>query len=131
MSSCLKKKHVMNEILSGDVEIKDGHQLVKVLKTQGNHLYEVQTTDNRQFLVSMPSKFRNTIWIKPGSFVIIEFIAEGNKVKGEIVKILLKEHVKEMKKDSRWQQEFDIFEQSISNEDNQIKSTSSSEEESS
>lgn len=122
MSSCLKKKHVLNEILSGDIEIKDDHKLAQVLKTRGNHLYEVRTTDNRQFLVSMPSKFRNTIWIKPGSFVIIEFIAEGNKVKGEIVKILLKEHVKEMKKNSFWLHEFDILEQAESKRENDDKS---------
>lgn len=107
MSASTKKKHVINEIMDDDCRVLEDQILVKVLGPRGNHLYEVLAADGTTFLASMPSKFRNTVWIKGGSFVVIESIKEGNKVKGEIVKILLKHHIKQMKKDGKWVAEFD------------------------
>lgn len=106
MSASTKKKHVISEIMDDNYYTVENQTLVKVLGPRGNHLYEVIAADGTTFLASMPSKFRNTVWIKNGSFVVIEPIEEGNKVKGEIVKILLKHHIKQMKKDGKWIQEF-------------------------
>lgn len=106
MSSCTKRKHVINELLHNNVGIGDNQKLAKVVKSRGNHLYEVRTAENEHFLASMPSKFRNTIWIKQGSIVIVESIEEGNKVKGEIVNVLLKEQVKQLKKNEKWLNDF-------------------------
>lgn len=50
----------------------------------------------------MPSKFRKSFWIKRGDFVIVEMIAEGEKVKAEIVRILNGEHVKEFTRAGVW-----------------------------
>lgn len=107
MSVSTKKKHVISEIMDDNYYTVENQTLVKVLGPRGNHLYEVIAADGTTFLASMPSKFRNTVWIKNGSFVVIEPIEEGNKVKGEIVKILLKHHIKQMKKDGNWIPEFD------------------------
>ncbi|XKL61225.1 hypothetical protein PGB90_008282 [Kerria lacca] len=116
MSASTKKKHVINEMLDDHCYIRNNQQLVKVLSTKGNHLYEVKSIKNEIFLVSMPSKFRNTVWIKAGSYVIVETIDEGKKVKGEIVYILLKHHIKQMKKEKNWPAQFDNTE--ISNWEN-------------
>lgn len=103
----LKKKHVINEVLDDECCVGANQQLVKVLAPCGNYLYEVCTTGGETFLASMPSKFRNTVWIRKGSFVIIESIDEGQKVRGEIVKVLLKHHLKQLKKEGSWPKEFD------------------------
>lgn len=103
----LKKKHVINAVLDDDCHIGEQQRLVKVVASCGNYLYEVCTTGGETFLVSMPSKFRNTVWIRKGSFVVIESIDEGQKVRGEIVTVLLKHHLKQLKKDGRWPKEFD------------------------
>lgn len=108
-------------------ESKDGdfdppgvnQQFAQILKSRGNNLHEVEPavyavpdendenqTQEKTFLVSMPTKFRKNIWVKRGSFVIIEMIAEGQKVKGEIARILLPEHIKEFKKDGIWPEKF-------------------------
>lgn len=63
-----------------------------------------QTTTT--FLVSMPNKFRKNIWVRRGSFVVIEMIAEGKKVKAEITRILLPEHVRQFQKDGIWPAKF-------------------------
>ena len=48
--------------------------------------------------VSMPTKFRKNVWIKRGDFVMVQPIDEGDKVKAEIVHILMdKHHIKYIK----------------------------------
>ncbi|XP_044753899.1 probable RNA-binding protein EIF1AD [Coccinella septempunctata] len=42
------------------------------------------------------------MWVKPGSFVIIQPIQEGVKVKGEIVRVLITQHIKYFKEDKIW-----------------------------
>ena len=84
---------------------------------RGNNLHEVASHCNEHFLVSMPSKFRRSVWIKrgvlgllmlvlqvscPGDYVIVEPIAEGNRVKAEIVHILYPKHVRYLKQRDMW-----------------------------
>ena len=48
--------------------------------------------------VSMPTKFRKNLWIKRGDYVLVRPIEEGDKVRAEIVQILMdKYHVKYIK----------------------------------
>jgi len=56
--------------------------------------------------VSMPNKFRKSMWVKRGDFLLIEPIEEGDKVKAEICKILTPEHVKEYTKAGVWPDKF-------------------------
>ena len=70
----------------------------------------------------MPTKFRKNVWIKRGSYVLVEEIDEGDKVKAEIVRVLSAEHEKEFKKHNLWPKKFtkkrDCDE--MSNEDDEI-----------
>jgi len=54
----------------------------------------------------MPNKFRKSMWVKRGDFLLIEPIEEGDKVKAEICKILTPEHVKEYTKAGVWPDKF-------------------------
>ena len=46
----------------------------------------------------MPTKFRKNVWIKRGDYVLVQPIEEGDKVRAEIVQILMdKYHVKYIK----------------------------------
>ncbi|KAK9875773.1 hypothetical protein WA026_009566 [Henosepilachna vigintioctopunctata] len=107
MSRATKRKHVMREVLEDDFSPpKENQQIVRIVASRGNNLHQVEAPDSSTFLVSMPTKFRRNIWVKRGDFVIIEPIVEGDKVKGEIVKILSAEHIKWFKKDNIWPQAF-------------------------
>jgi probable RNA-binding protein EIF1AD len=46
------------------------------------------------------------VWIKRGDFVLVEPIAEGDKVKAEIVAILTSEHVKFFQANNQWPEQF-------------------------
>lgn len=117
MSRAMKRKHVLRENLKDDFSLPTAdQQIVKILKNTGNNLHAVQSPDGDTFLVSMPTKFRGNIYVRRGSFVLIEPIKEGVKVKGEIVRILTSEHIKYFKQDNVWPKEFSSEDQKNSND---------------
>ncbi|UXI16444.1 UDP-glycosyltransferase [Sarcoptes scabiei] len=107
MTATTKKKHVIQEMFEHFQEPDDAQDIVKVIRGCGNNLHEVVTAKGDQYLVSMPSKFRRSIWIKRGDYLIVNSIEEGNKVKAEIHSILLKDHIRHLKNQNKWPKEFD------------------------
>lgn len=130
MSRVNKRKHVLfNELGPNDfMPPTENQQFARVVKSRGNNLHEVEPADSTltgagikttsandtncdkagsTFLVSMPHKFRKNIWIRRDNFIVIEMISEGHKVKGEIVRVLMPEHVRQFKKDGIWPAKFD------------------------
>ncbi|XP_066214538.1 probable RNA-binding protein EIF1AD [Saccopteryx leptura] len=106
MSQATKRKHVVKEVLGEHMVPSGRQQIVKVLRTPGNNLHEVETAQGQCFLVSMPSKYRKNIWIKRGDFLIVDPIEEGEKVKAEISFVLCKPHVRALQKDGQWPEAF-------------------------
>ena len=80
MSSTTKKKHVCREVLDDYVLPSGSQEIVRVQGGRGNNLHEVIDASGKSYLVSMPTKFRKSVWIKRGDFVIVEPIEEGDKV---------------------------------------------------
>lgn len=108
MSRATKRKHVMKEVLEDDFSLPTSEQeIVRVLESRGNNLHQVESADKNTFLISMPTKFRRTVWVKRGDYILIEPIAEGDKVKGEMVRVLSNEHIKYFKKNNKWPVMFD------------------------
>ena len=107
-----KKKHVVNEALQRYELPDDKHYVVKIVAPRGNNLHEVITPSGTTFLVTMPTKFRRTIFIKRGDFVLVEDIEEGDKVKAEIVQILFKDNIKYIRAQQCWSVN-DLFLESI------------------
>lgn len=103
MSKATKRKIVQKELLSQDYRVPDDVNLiVKITHNQGNNLHLVETCTGNSYFVSMPNKFRNNIWIKPGDYVVVKTIEEGNKVKGEIEQILDKKYIQFLKQQNSW-----------------------------
>ncbi|XP_053632006.2 probable RNA-binding protein EIF1AD isoform X1 [Cherax quadricarinatus] len=102
MSSTTKKKHVERELCE-DFSLPGEHQsIVRVVRPRGNNLHQVVTADGEEFLASMPLKFRKHVWIKRGDFVVTEPIPEGNKVRAEIVRILMKDQIHYIMQNNKW-----------------------------
>ncbi|XP_073954720.1 probable RNA-binding protein EIF1AD [Choristoneura fumiferana] len=107
MSLRNKRKHVMNEAQWEDQRLPLRNQyIVKVLRSMGNNLHMVKKPCGEVHYVSMPTKFRRSIWIKRGNYVLVEPILEGKKVKAEIVKIFNKDSIKFYKENNIWPEEF-------------------------
>ncbi|PYH44560.1 putative eukaryotic translation initiation factor eIF1a-like protein [Aspergillus saccharolyticus JOP 1030-1] len=95
------------ETMTPPDELAEGQLITRVIKATGNNIYLVETPFKESALVELPSRFRSTIWIKRGSYVVIDTNAlEGrdNKLKGEIVNIVRDE--KAWRKASFWPKEF-------------------------
>ncbi|KAF4526770.1 hypothetical protein B566_EDAN012308 [Ephemera danica] len=107
MSRATKRKHVFQELQDPNFTLTPGQEIARVEASRGNNLHEVSSKTGEHFLASMPSRFRRNVWIKRGDFVVLERIAEGVKVQAEIVRILYKDHVEQLKKDGLWPVEFD------------------------
>jgi len=89
--------------------------LARVVQAAGNNLYRVElpnsstlTSDaSKTLLVELPARFRSTIWIKRGGFVLVDTAAateRENKLDGEIVNVVRNE--KEWRKEKYWPKEF-------------------------
>ena len=65
--------------------------IARIVKAAGNNLYTAQLPSGTQVLVELEAKFRSTIWIKRGSYVVVD--TEGladreNKLEGVIVNVV-------------------------------------------
>ena len=86
MSAATKKKHVAKEVLDEFVVPEPHQRIVQVVAGKGNNLHQVfdpavvNDGDEGKYLASMPTKFRKSVWIKRGDYVIVEPIEEGDKV---------------------------------------------------
>jgi len=77
--------------------------IARVIKAEGNALYSCTLPDQKTVLVELPSRFRNTIWIKRGGYLLIDTKEAGvrqNKIDGEIINVVRDEHL--WRKKSYW-----------------------------
>lgn len=102
MSQATKRKHVTQHLLESYDLPTDQQTIVRVVGGRGNNLHEVENESGDRFLVSMPRQFRRNVWMKRGCYVIVQPIEEGNKVKAEIVNILMKDHIKYIQDEGKW-----------------------------
>jgi probable RNA-binding protein EIF1AD len=77
--------------------------IARVIKAEGNCLYSCTLPEKKTILVELPSRFRNTIWIKRGGYVLIdtkEADVRQNRIDGEIINVVRDEHL--WRKEAYW-----------------------------
>ncbi|TKA72006.1 hypothetical protein B0A49_04152 [Cryomyces minteri] len=87
--------------------LSDGQSVAKVVKAAGNNLYNVELPSGRSILVELPARFRSTIWIKRGGYLLVDtnaLAARDNKLDGEVLNVVRDE--KQWRKMSYWPAEF-------------------------
>lgn len=65
--------------------------LVRVIKPEGNNLYTCELPNTKPIVLELAQRFRNTIWIKRGGFVLAERYEPGShdsRADGEIVNVV-------------------------------------------
>lgn len=92
------------ETCSPPTALENGHFIAQVIKAEGNNLYTVTVpSEKKPLLVELPARFRSTIWIKRGGYVVIDrsaFEGRNNKLAGEIANIVRDE--KQWRKEPYW-----------------------------
>nr|AAK07847.1 protein G6G8.9 [Neurospora crassa] len=103
------KRHVHaadQESLTPPDQLTDSQSIARVVKAEGNSNYICELPNKKTILVELESRFRNTIWIKRGGYVLVDLGSmeerskTGSKVVGEIINIVRDE--KAWRKEAYW-----------------------------
>ncbi|KAF1362893.1 nucleic acid-binding protein [Lizonia empirigonia] len=87
--------------------LPESHLIARIVKAEGKNLYNAELPGGKPILAELEAKFRSTVWIKRGSYVVVDTssLAErDNKLDGEIVNVVRDE--KAWRKMAYWPKEF-------------------------
>lgn len=107
MSVSTKRRYIANKVVSEYYTPVKGDIIAQVRGARGNNLHEVEDENGEMYVASMPSKFRKTVWIRRGQFVVLRPIEEGDKVKAEIEHVLDEENVLYIRSKDKWPLRFE------------------------
>ncbi|KAF9150530.1 putative RNA-binding protein eif1ad [Mortierella sp. AD011] len=126
-----RRRQVPTDILADIPELEEDQQFARVVGTRGKNIHEVQFKNGEEILVNLPPRFRSLVWVKRGSYVIIQPAEEEDKTKvsGDIVAILFPDHIKQYKQQGIWPFE-DQFSSSTNNPSGLAEDDGSDEDES-
>jgi probable RNA-binding protein EIF1AD len=102
-----KLQETVEATLTPPDTLASSQSIARVIKAEGNNLYSVELPSAKTLLVELPARFRSTIWLKRGGFVVIDTKAladRDNKLDGEIVNVVRDE--RQWRKESYWPREF-------------------------
>ncbi|KAK5199585.1 hypothetical protein LTR72_004699 [Exophiala xenobiotica] len=101
-----KIRNTAEETLTPPDSLSADQTIARIVKSQGKDLYSVQTPDGTNLLVELEAKFRGTIFVKRGGYVLVDSSATGreNKIQGEIVNIVRDERT--WRKQPYWPPQF-------------------------
>lgn len=75
----------MFQVGSEFYELVDEDIIAQVRQSRGNNLHEVLDQNGDSYVVSMPTKFRKSVWLRRDQFVVVRPITEGDKVRQKIL----------------------------------------------
>ncbi|GFY84448.1 nucleic acid-binding, OB-fold-like protein [Actinidia rufa] len=96
--------------------LQPGQSVMRVVSLRGSNLIEVMDARGENALALFPAKFQKSMWIKRGSFVVVdesgreEAIESGRKVACIVSQVLFHEQVRVLQKSPQWPE---IFKSSI------------------
>jgi len=102
-----KMRIAAEDTLTPPDSLTQGQVIARVVKTQGKDLYNVETADASELLVELEARFRGSIFVRRGGYVLVDTtlaVERENKIQGEIVNIVGDE--KAWRKQSFWPREF-------------------------
>lgn len=82
------------ETITPPQTLKATQQIARVKQAAGNNLYQLELPNTDTALAELPARFRSTIWIKRGSYVLLDtdtLASRDNKLDGEIVNVVREE----------------------------------------
>ncbi|KAJ0346782.1 hypothetical protein KNSL1_007058 [Colletotrichum chrysophilum] len=93
------------ETLNPPDTLEKNQAIVRVIKAEGNNLYNCELPNKKNLVLELAQRFRNTIWIKRGGYVLAERYDEADgRVMGEIINVVRDE--KAWRKQPYWPKEF-------------------------
>lgn len=81
------------ESLNPPEELTPTQSLARVIKAEGNNLYTCELPNKKTIVLELEPKFRNTVWLKRGGYVLIDVGSaeerkSSSRVVGEIINVV-------------------------------------------
>ncbi|KAM7220144.1 hypothetical protein V8F06_004472 [Rhypophila decipiens] len=100
---------VAEESMTPPDELTTTQSLARVVKAEGNSLYTCALPNTKPILVELEPRFRNTMWIRRGGYVLVDMASKderpaNSRVVGEIINVVRDE--KQWRKQPYWPKEF-------------------------
>jgi probable RNA-binding protein EIF1AD len=102
-----KLQETVEETLTPPESLRDGQSIARIVGAAGKNLYNAELPSSTKVLVELEAKFRSTIWLKRGGYVLVDTTTladRDNKIDGEIINVVRDE--KSWRKVSYWPKEF-------------------------
>jgi probable RNA-binding protein EIF1AD len=105
-----RKKDVLaaaEESITPPDSLEPNQSLARVVKADGNNLYTCELPNKKTVAVELAQRFRNTIWIKRGGYVLVEGYSPDDRSgrgQGEIINVVRDE--KSWRKQPYWSELF-------------------------
>lgn len=103
-----KLQATIEETVTPPDNLPEGQMIARIIRAEGKNLYTVELPSSKNLLVELEAKFRSTIWLKRGGYVVIDTTSladRDNKLGGEIVNVIRDE--KRWRKQHYWPVEFE------------------------
>ncbi|KAM7278236.1 hypothetical protein ACFE04_005370 [Oxalis oulophora] len=106
------RKNLKRAIDEQSFSLEDGQTIMKVVSLRGSNLIEVIDGQNDKLLAFFPAKFQKSMWMKRGSFVVVDesgkekAVESGSKVTCVVTRVLFFEQVRELQKSPKWPEVF-------------------------
>ncbi|KAL6127969.1 hypothetical protein ACLB2K_071330 [Fragaria x ananassa] len=113
------RKNLKRAVEEKSLTLSDGHSIMQVVSLRGSNLIEVMDAKEEKYLALFPAKFSKSMWIKQGSFVVVDasekdkVIESGGKVACIVSQVLFFEQVRALRKSPGWPE---IFKSTVSEE---------------
>lgn len=83
-----------------EYEEAPGDCISRVLETKGSHLFTVEIGAGEKLEALLPNRFKNKVWIRRGSFVVIR--RDQLSDSWSIEHVLSKDEIKQLEKQGKW-----------------------------
>ncbi|KAK0591493.1 hypothetical protein LWI29_002785 [Acer saccharum] len=116
------RKNLKRAAEEQSLTVQDGQSVMQVVSLRGSNLIEVMDAQGEKSLALFPAKFQKSMWIKRGSFVVVDesgkekALKDGSKVACIVTKVLFYEQVRSLQKSSEWPE---IFKSTNANDSNE------------
>ncbi|KAK1409265.1 hypothetical protein QVD17_35791 [Tagetes erecta] len=106
------RKNLKRAVNDETLTLQPGQSIMQVVSLRGSNLIEVIDAKGDKTLAIFPAKFQKSMWIKRGSFVVVddsgreEAVESGRKVACVVVQVLFHEQVRVLQKSPGWPEIF-------------------------
>ncbi|XP_057977319.1 uncharacterized protein LOC131164281 [Malania oleifera] len=106
------RKNLKRAAKDKTLSLQEGQSIMQVVSLRGSNLIEVMDVQGEKSLALFPAKFQKSMWIKRGSFVVVDesgkekALETGSKVACIVSQVLFYEQVRVLQKSPEWPEIF-------------------------